>query len=133
MTVKKTLLYACLICAVITLLVWAAWVYVRGEHAESFTFDGLVIESTFPSSPTGLDYVEVYHDGDALVLVTIEQPVRGTIPYPVGTQIGLILKDYEQFGGSNFKKGRYRITLDKYVQDDNFEYWQCSAKRLPGA
>lgn len=114
---------------VISVIVFTLWLYLRGEIKEQFTFVGTVQESTYEKLPS-VPVVEVYHDGDVVALATIEELVEGLNPYPVGTQIALMLKNYDQFGGAGFRTNRFRITLKKYVQNDGFEYWQCSAVKL---
>src|SRR5262245_25433566 len=117
---KKVLLVYAILLLVVFSLILGIRRYLFGKHTESFTFDATVATSSYESAPPNINYLEVYHDGNAVALVTIEQAVFGTLPYPIGTQIGLILNDFERFGGSTFKQGRYRLTLDKYVEHDNF-------------
>ena len=75
-------------------------------------------------------YIEIYHDGDTLAVARIERIIEGHNPFPGASHVTLILKDYSIFGGADFRKARFRETVDKFVDNYNFEYWRCTALQL---
>ena len=74
--------------------------------------------------------LEVYHDGDSVILASIQKVESGSCPFPIGQKIGLVLKDAAAFGSAGFEGKKFRITLTKFRDDDNYESWDCIASAL---
>ncbi len=100
-----------------------------GEQKESFTFIGMLQATTYETMPK-VPLVEIYHDGESVVSAKIEKIEAGSSPYPTGSRIGLMVKDYSQFSNLGSSEKKYRITLTKFVERGGFEYWRCRSKEI---
>jgi hypothetical protein len=100
-----------------------------GEEKESFTFIGGLQATTYSTMPN-VPLIEIYHDGPFVILAKIEKIEDGKSPYPTGSQIIFVVKDYSQFPNLTSNEKKYRITLSKFVEGDGFEYWRCRSKEI---
>jgi hypothetical protein len=100
-----------------------------GEEKETFTLEGTVNTTTYSTMPQ-VPLLEIFHDGEKVVLFRIEKVVAGVTPFPQGSQIALTLADYSKFGGSGFDGKKFRIKLTRFVEGYGYEYWTCSAKEI---
>lgn len=100
-----------------------------GEEKESFTFIAKLQATTYSTMPKA-PMIEIYHDGESVILAKIETVEAGNSPYPAGGHIVLIVKDYSQFPNLGSSERKYRVTLTKFVETDGFEYWRCKSKEI---
>src|SRR4249919_104987 len=99
------------------------------EEKESFTFIAKLQATTY-STMLDVPLVEIYHDGESVVLAKIEKIEAGKSPYSAGSQIILMVKDYSQFPNLGSSEKKYRITLTKFVERDGVEYWRCKSEEI---
>jgi hypothetical protein len=99
------------------------------KQKENFTFVGMLQATSYETMPN-VPLVEIYHDGESVVLAKVEKIEAGSSPYPTGSQIVLVVKDYSQFPNLGSREKKYRITLTKFVERGGFEYWRCRSKEI---